>query len=346
MAASRPAARRKAPTIHEVAAAAGVSIGTVSRVAGGAKRVAAATRAKVLAAMAEVGYQPNAAARAMRTNQTKTIGFLLPDIVNQVFAKVAFGAEQVLGAAGYMVFAFSSNRSPAREIEFLQAVRQRRMDGLIVTLADETATGTLDEIRRLDIPVVVLDRDIEVGADIVYSDHVTAMETMVGHLVALGHRRIGLVTASENIRPGRERVRGFRKALAAAGLPVDEWLIRARTQSAEYGASETHDLLVGADPPTAIIAAGSDIFFGALRAVRLLGLDIPRDISFVGADDLLLSEVAGPTITIIDRDMVEVGTEAARLLLDRLRGIELPPRRILLSSSVVLRRSIAAPRRR
>jgi LacI family transcriptional regulator len=291
--------------------------------------------------MAEVGYQPNAAARAMRTNRTKTIGFLMPDIANPVFSKVALGAQSVLGPAGYMLFALSSDHSPDREVEYLQSVRQRQMDGLIVALADETAAPTIREIRGMRVPVVVLDRDVDVGADVVYSDHTLSMETVVGHLISLGHRRIGLVTASENIRPGRERVRGFRSALGAAGLPVDEWLIRARMQSSEYGASETHDLLTGANPPTAIVAAGSDIFHGALKAVRLLKLEIPRDLSFVGADDLLLSEVVGPPITIIDRDMVEVGREAGRLLLDRLNGVDLPHRKILLPSRVLLRDSIA-----
>jgi LacI family transcriptional regulator, galactose operon repressor len=344
MASDQPIGSRRQPTIREVAAAAGVSISTVSRVAGGSARVAGETRAKVLAAMASVGYQPNAAARAMRTNKTKTIGFLMPDIANPVFSKVALGAESVLGPAGYTLFALSSNRSPDREVEYLQAVRQRQMDGLIVTLADETAATTIEELRRMRVPVVLLDRDVDVGADVVFSDHMLAMETVIGHLIALGHRRIGLVTASEKIRPGRERVRGFRRALGEAGIPVDEWLIRARTQSAEYGASETHDLLTGADPPTAIVAAGSDIFYGAFKAVRLLRREVPRDLSFVGADDLLLSEVVGPPVTIIDRDMVEVGREAGRLLLDRLNGIVFPPRRVLLPSTVVLRNSIAAPR--
>ncbi|MCX5496608.1 LacI family DNA-binding transcriptional regulator [Kaistia dalseonensis] len=346
MSVKTPAGGRRQPTIHEVAASAGVSIGTVSRVAGESPRVAPETRARVLAAMAELGYQPNAAARAMRTNQTKTIGFLIPDMTNQVFARVAQGAETVLAPEGYMLFAFSSNRSPAREVAFLQAARQRQMDGLIVTLSDETATATIEEIGRMGVPVVVLDREVPVEADVVYSEHMQSIETVVGQLLELGHRRIGLVTASQNIRPGRDRVAGFRRALERAGLPVDDWLIRANRQSAEYGAAETHDLLTGANPPTAILAAGSDIFYGALRAVRLLGLTIPDDISFVGADDPLLGDLVYPPITVIDRDMVEVGRQAAGLLLDRLRGLDMPPRRIMLGSNVLLRRSIAAPRHR
>jgi len=339
-----PNSGRRQPTIHEVAAASRVSIGTVSRVAGGSPRVAIETRARVLAAMAELGYQPNAAARTMRTNQTKTIGFLIPDMTNQVFARVAQGAETILASEGYMLFAFSSNRSPAREVEFLQAARQRRMDGLIVTLADETAPGPIDELRRMDVPIIVLDRDVPVEADVVFSEHIRPVETAVEHLLSVGHRRIGLITASQKIRPGRERVAGYRRALAKANLPIDEWLIRARLQSAEHGAAEAHDLLTGANPPTAILAAGSDIFYGALRAVRLLGLAIPGDISFIGADDSLLGELVFPPITVIDRDMAEVGRQAAGLLLDRLKGLDAPPRRVMLGSNLLMRNSVAAPK--
>ena len=339
-----PTTTRQRPTLHEVAAASGVSIGTVSRVVVGNSRVAGKTRALVLAAMAELGYQPNAVARAMRTNQTKTIGFLIPDMANQVFARVAQGAEAVLAPERYMLFAFSSNRSPTREVAFLQAARQRQMDGLIVTLSDETAAEPIEEINHMGVPVVVLDRDVPIRADVVYSEHIQPIETVINQLLELGHRRIGLITASQNIRPGRDRVVGYRRALTKAGIPIDEWLIRARMQSAEYGAAEARDLLTGANPPTAVLAAGSDIFYGALRAVRLLNLSIPDDLSFVGADDPLLGELVFPPITVIDRDMVEVGRQAAGLLLDRLKGLDAAPRRIMLGSDVLLRRSMAPPK--
>ena len=295
-----------------MAAASGVSIGTVSRVAVGSPHVAPETRAHVLAAMAKLGYQPNAAARAMRTKQTKTIGFLIPDMTNQIFARVAQGAETILAPEGYMLFAFSSNRSPTREVAFLQAAQQRQMDGLIVSLSDETAAEPIEEINRVGVPIVVLDRDVPVQADVVYSEHIRPIETVVNQLLELGHRRIGLITASQNIRPGRDRVVGFRRALTQAGVPIDEWLIRAWRQSAEYGAAEAHDLLTGANPPTAILAGGNDIFYGALRTVRQLGLSIPDDISFIGTDDALLGELVFPPITVINRDMAEVGRQAAR----------------------------------
>jgi LacI family transcriptional regulator len=337
-----PRAVLKIATAHDVAALAGVSAGTVSRVALGSPSVAPETRGRVLAAMETLRYQPNAAAQAIRTNKTHTIGFLIPDISNKVFATVMLGVESILGPAGYMLMAVSSNRSPERECTFLDAVRQRRMDGLIVSLSDETAAAPIERLNQLGIPAVVLDRDIAVDADSVFSEHLRPMETVVEHLLDHGHRRIGLIAASDRIRPGRERVRAYRAAHAKAGLAVDEALIRSRIQSEAYGRQEAHDLLSGANPPTALIAAGSDIFPGALRAIRSLGLAIPADISFIGADDQQLAELASPQITTIDRDMGEVGRAAARLLLDRLTGFTGPPRRLLLPSMVLLGRSVAA----
>ena len=348
---ARPRSRRvnvpaRAPTLHEVAALARVSIGTVSRVSGEHPRVAAETRGRVLAAMERLGYQPNAAARAMRTNQTLTVGFLIPDLANPVFARVAAGVEAVLAPAGYLLVAFSSNRQPAREVEFLRTARQRRMDGLIATLADESAEATLGELARTGVPLVLLDRDVDIAADVVLSEHREPLETLVGHLHGLGHRRIGMIAASPAIGPGRERVAGFRRALQRAGIAVDERLIRAGQQSAEFGAATAHEWLTGRQPPTAIIAAGNDIFYGALRSVRMLGLSIPGDVSLVGADDALIGELIDPPITVIERDMDAIGRLAAQMLLERLRGLDAPPRRALLGSTVLLRRSLGPPKKR
>jgi LacI family transcriptional regulator len=329
-------------TIREVAAAAGVSMGTVSRVAAGTGRISETTRAKVITAMRELAYEPNAAARAMRTKVTKTVGLLIPDITCPIFIRVATGAEEVLGGRGYMLFSFSSNRQTEREFDFLRAARQRQMDGVIVSVSDEGCSKTVGELRTMGIPLVILDREIPVDADVIYNEHFDAMETLLTHLIALGHRRIGLICSPTRIRPGRERVRAYRHAMTKAGLDIDDTLIRATGQGHDYGAAEAYDLLTADDrAPTALIAAGSDTFAGALATIRSLNLDIPGDISFVGADESEMAEIAGPPITMIERDMREVGRNAARMLLERFDGLSLPPRKMMLASKVVLRKSVA-----
>jgi LacI family transcriptional regulator len=263
--------------------------------------------------------------------------------MSPTFIRVAAGAESVLAPAGYMLLSGSSSRTTDREVGFLHAARQRQMDGLIVSISDETAAATIRELNQMEVPLVILDREVPVVADVVTSEHRHVMEDAVAHLISLGHRRIGFVGPTQNIRPGRERVLGYRDAHAAAGLPVDERLIRTRTQNLEYGEVETHDLLTGEDPPTALIAGSSDIFYGTLRAVRLLGIDMPRELSLVGVDDIQLADLVGPPITVIARDVVKSGQEAARILLERLKNPGLPRRHVLIKSEVILRRSTAPP---
>ena len=317
-------------------------MGTVSRVAAGSTRISEPTRVRVLAAMRDLAYEPNAAARAMRTNVSKTVGLLIPDIICPVFSGIMAGAEEILAERGYLLFAFTSDSSSAREIAFLQAARQRQMDGLIVSVYDESSAETVKHLRNVGVPLVIVDRDIAVDADRVEVEHASAMRSVMEHLIIMGHRRIGIIGAQRN-RPGRTRLRVYREEMARAGIDLDEDLVRmdcANEDGTSYGAAEAHDLLTAPEPPTALITAGSVFFSGALRSVRALGLEIPRDLSFVGADDSRLGEIAGPIITVIDRDMREAGRQAARLLLDRFSGVSLPPRRILLTSNVLLRRSV------
>lgn len=329
-------------TIRDVAAAAGVSTGTVSRVAADNPRISQATRARVLEAMERLAYKPNAAARAMRTNVTRTVGLMLPNIVCPVFIRMMAGVEEVLGQHGYMLFAFSSDSRPDREVAFLKAAEERQMDGIILSVCDESALPTIAALRRVRMPMAIVDRDLPVDADRVEVEHTVAFDAVMEHLIAMGHRRIGLIAMGMN-RPGKHRIAAYRRALARHGIGLDETLIRSASdcgRGADYGAAEAYDLLSAQNRPTALIAAGADFFQGALRSVRALGLSIPNDISFVGADDPVLGEIAGPTITVIDRDMREAGRQAARLLLERFAGVSLPPRRLMLTSTVTLRRSV------
>ena len=331
-------------TIREVALAAAVSTGTVSRVIGGSPRVAAETRARVLAAMQRLGFQPNAAARSMRTNVTKTIGLLIPDILSPTFAQVAAGAESVLSPAGYMLLIGSSNRSVGQEVAFLQTARQRQMDGVIVSLSDETAVEAIRELSLIGVPRVVLDRDIPVATDVIFSEHARVMELAVSHLLSLGHRRIAYVGPSLRIRPSRERLLGYRAAHASAGVPVDDRLIRCDSQNMDFGEIETTDLLAMDLPPTALIGGSGDIFYGVMRALRMLDVQIPGQVSLIGVDDTQFADLIGPPISVIARDMFKTGAEAARLVLDRIADPGRELRYLTFPSSFVMRRSTAVPR--
>ena len=333
------------PTIKDVAQAADVSMGTVSRVAANSAVVSPETRLRVEDAMRKLGYVPNIAARTMRTNRTKIVGLLIPDLANTVFIQLAKAAERTLGQSGYTLFLYSSERSSRREIDFIHLASQYRMDGLIVSLSDETNQSVIQALATMECPVVLLDRDTPLVADVVFSDHAEAMQRVTAHLIELGHRRIALITAPLGIRPGRERVNGYRAALKEAGLPVDETLIGHDYQTTKYGLSKSLELLRLPNRPTAIIAGGDEIFYGVLRAVRQLNLSVPGDVSIVGADNRMLSDVVSPMITIIDRDMELVGDSAADLLVKRMSGtLTSEPVHVHLPSEVMLRSSTGRPR--
>jgi len=334
----------KRPTIRDVAKVAGVSMGTVSRVAAKAKAVNPDTRKRVEEVMRQVGYVPNIAARTMRTNRTKIVGLLLPDLANTVFIQLAKAAEHVLDAAGYTLFIYSSERSAAREIQFLRLAAQYRMDGIIVSISDEANQSVLKVLSGVESPMVLLDRDLSLKADVVFSDHAEAIQHVTSHLIELGHKRIALLTAPLGIRPGRERVRGYRAALREARLDVDETLIGHDYQTTKYGFAKTMELLKRPNPPTALIAGGDEIFYGVLRAVRQLNLAIPSDLSIVGADSRMLAEVMNPPITMIDRDMSLVGETAAELLMKRMADTgAAESTHVYLPSEVILGRSTARP---
>ncbi len=333
------------PTIRDVAKAAQVSMGTVSRVGSNSANVNEATRRRVQEAMAELGYVPNIAARTMRTHRTMMVGLLVPDFSNPLFSKVARAAERALSQAGYSLFLHSSERTQASETRFFKFAAEHQMDGVIVSLSDESSDQVLRALSGYPGPVVILDRDTGLDRDVVFSEHAEAMRRATQHLIALGHTRIALIAAAKTIRPGRERLRGFTEAMDAAGLEIVPDLVKCESQSIQYGYSHAVKMMRAKNPPTAILAAGNDIMQGVLQAIRALGLSVPGDLSIIGADDPDLSEMMTPPVTIIYRDMDAVGQAAARLLLARMQGggTTAPTSQLYLPSDILLRESTGVP---
>ena len=213
---------QRRPTIKDVAREAEVSTVTVSRVVNGSPQVQPETRARVEAAMLRLGYSPNLAARSMRTSLTQTVGFLVPDLTSYPNAAVAQAAERRLAEEGYAVLLASSDYRAERERRVLEVLRTRQVDGIVLYVCDEQDPALRAAVAKLDVPLVVLDRDLPVEADCVLSEHVGAMGEAVRYLTLLGHRRMALLLTDLRIRPVRERRRGFEAAIEAAGLAQDE----------------------------------------------------------------------------------------------------------------------------
>lgn len=306
-------------TIKDVAREAGMSIVSVSRVINDHPSVKQSTRDRVEAAMARLSYQPNASAQRMRLESTRMVGFLMPDFTNGVNAIVAQQVEKAMREAGYTVMLACSDFNPVTELQAINLFLRNRVDGIILQAAQETDESVLKAIRNASCPIVLVDRDMAVDADSVINDHYGAMRLATRHLIELGHRRIAFITASQCMRPGRERLRAFRDELVENHVELDESLIFAEAQSNEYGYQVTRKLLA-AEPPTAIVAAGNQILYGVVTALRDYGLDYPRDISLVGADHVSLANVLRPKVTFLDRNLIDLGHMAADLLLTRLSG--------------------------
>jgi len=332
------------PTIRQVADAAGVSLGTVSRVLNTHKSVRPETRARVKEAIRSLGYEPDSVAQSLRSRTTRTIGCIIRDITIPTLASFVKGAQDELQAANYALMVANSESRKDRELELLSLFARRRADGLILSLSSEEDQEIVEAVKSFHLPVVLLDREIPRSADSITINHAEGMQHAVEYLLSLGHRRIALITGKADLHPGRQRILGYHRAHEARGMAVDPDLLRSGSFLAEYGFRETSALLSSSDPPTAIISGGMDMLSGVLRAVRTHHARIPEDVSIVACSDCELAQFVTPAISVIYWDWAMVGRFTARILLDRLQGAASPEVRALrLSTELIVRSSCGPP---
>jgi LacI family transcriptional regulator len=340
-ASDKPPART---TVHDVARAAGVAIGTVSRVINGAPSVTPDVRQRVMAAIAELGWTPSVAAQGMRGVSARMVGFIFSDIRNPLYSAMVKGAEDVFSEHGYMLMVASSDGDPEREIALIDLFKRRRADGLIFSVEDESHAGVLRSLSDSRLPVVMLEREMPSPINGVGADHLDGTRRATEYLLALGHRRIALVTGGRGNRVARDRLKGLTQAHQRAGLEVDPRLLRLDSFSSDYAFRETQLLLSMEDPPTAIIALGIHHLRGVLSAIRLTGLSVPGDISLIAGNDSELAQLCTPAITVIRYDSYALGREAAQLLLRQISGEQAPDSvRLELPTEFVMRESCAPP---
>ena len=332
-------------TIVEVAHAADVSVGTVSRVLNGNAKVRADLRDRVQAAIKDLGYAPNAVAQSMRIKSTHTIGCVIREINLSALGAFVRAAHDVLDEAGFSLLLSNSEGRRERERELLARLSGRRADGIMIGPYSPITEEFDSFLRRLNVPIVLIDRDLPSWADAVMTDHAKGVRDATEHFLNLGHRRIAIITGSTALYPARERIRGYEEALRSRHLEPDPALIEASSFLPDKGFSYTSSVLASSSPPTAIIAGGIGMLPGVLQAIRVRGLRIPEDISVVGAGDSELSELHTPPISIQRWDQAEIGRVAASLLLDRIRGrAGAEPRHVLLPNEFIVRESTGPAR--
>ncbi len=348
----------KRPTQTDVARLAGVSRATVSYVlndlASEPVPISDETRRRVLAAVDELGYEPDARAQALRSGQTKTIGLIIPDIHNPHFWQAADGVEQELRASGYHLLLSSADVSPEYGEDVFKELSRQRVDGLILmsahVLEPEGAQRILSGLLKRRFPIVRIGEHPAI--DCVVSSYEAATREAIAYLLSLQHRRIGFIYG---VRPpwdssgggdlpfesagGLDRLLPYQDCLAAAGLPLDPELLVTCGMGIEDGYRAALQLLKLSARPTALLVINDLLCVGALRAASDLGLRVPADLSVVGYDDIPLADFLIPRLTTSSKDVVTVGRAAVKLLLARIQDPDRPHQRVDIPARFIIRES-------
>lgn len=322
--------------IREVARAAGVSTATVSRALGRGP-VSEALREQVEEAVRATGYRPNLSARRLRSQAAQTIGLIVADIRNPFFTAVSRAVEDAAFASGMRVILCNTDEDPTREAMYLRLMEEERVTGVIFA-PTVTTTASLGE-SPLDFPVVLIDRAGPPGAhDSVLLDNPAAGTALVDHLASRGYRRIGGLFGSTS-STARERRAGYEAAMLRHGLEPD---IRTVAPNAAAAEAEAGRWLTAADRPEALVLSNGLILMGAVRAARSLGLSIPDDLALAGFDNEAWTDLVEPGLTVIEQPVAEIGTQAMRLLFERIAHPDQPVRKVVLSGRMVARGSTRA----
>ena len=341
-------------SILTVAEYAGVSIATVSRVLNGTKNVSPALRARVMTAIEALNYQPNVAAQNLRLQQTQSIGVLLPQLNDFYFGDLAFVLEKAFSKECYSPLFASTESDQAKETACVDVFIRNRVEGaILVPLLP--VSRSIPNIRRLidrGIAVALVDRGTRaLKVNQVLADNVQGGIDGMRYLLKLGHKHIGfldssVMKASPKAGPGYKRLNGARRAMSEAGLPFrDDLVIVDDLPNVEMGYHGTLQLLKQSPEVTAVFAATDAIAVGALRAAHQLGLNVPRDLSVIGFDDIPLASHVIPRLTTVAQPVERIGRKAAELLLRQIKEPDDSYETVTVATQLVVRESTAPPSR-
>ncbi len=331
-------------TLSDVAERAGVSVSTVSRVLSnqaGKYRIATETQDTIRRVARELKYRGNHVARGLRLKKTFTIGVLAPDISNPFFAQIIKRIQSAAHAQGYSIVVCNTDENIDLEIEQVNLLHRKQVDGLIAMPVGQRYDH-LDDWVQKDLGLVLVDRCFDdVEAPGICVDNYRGAYEAVEHLARSGHRRIAIIQGLPGTFTNTARVEGYRDALAAHDLPVDEALIVGGDFRQENGYVETKLLVNLADPPTAIFATSDLITLGALTALAEEGLEIPRDMSMIAFDDFDFAPHLRCPLSVVWQPKEMMGELAVKLLVEQLNGERRDPKRVILRPKLIVRDSVA-----
>ncbi|MGI9862653.1 LacI family DNA-binding transcriptional regulator [Moorella naiadis] len=326
--------------IKEVAERAGVSPSTVSRALSGRVVVSQETREKVLRAVRELNYQPNALAKGLKEGRSRTIGLIIPNVRNLVFPAAIKGITDVAKKHGYTVILCNTDEDIETEKAYVDNLRKRLVDGLIFSTATAASTHIL-ELKEQCFPVVLMIRHLEDQVDAVIVDNYQGGYEATQFLIQRGYRRIALINGTMDLDLYRQRFAGYKAALAAAGLTYNEDLVVHGTKDWEDGYRAILTILERGQQPDAVFAASDPKALGAIKALKEKGLRVPQDIAVMGYDNLDMSELMDPPLTTMAQPFYEVGQRAAERLIRLINSkrktrptVERLPAQLLVRASV------------
>ncbi len=305
--------------LKDIARELGLSESTVSRALSGTGRVSEATRLLVQNAVKKRNYTPNDIARSLRRRDGRSIGIIVTDITNIFFASVLKGAQMVAHGQGYSTLISNSDEEAALETASLRLMLEKQVSGLILA----TVGGSPEQLaqcRRLGVPIVFIDNLPTLGYpyDSVSVDNHKSAYLLTRKLLERGMRRIGVITGPLDQSSGLHRWEGFERAMQEAQLPIHQLWVRQGDFRVESGYAAMSSILSQQDTPQAVIVANNYMAFGAIRAIRERGQQVPRDIAIVSFDTEDISGLMHPAITTMNQPAVDIGRQAAEILIDRL----------------------------
>lgn len=329
------------PTIKDVAKLAGISTATVSRVLNGGK-VREENRRRVEAAVKQLNYSMNTLARALKTNKTMTVGVIVPDLSNVFFTTIAKGIEKALHPYGYSIMVCDSNESLEGEKAKIAFLKDKLIDGLIIIPVSDKQPY-LRQLCDENIPIVLVDRLVEdIETDAVLVDNTNGAYHAVEQLIINGHRRIGFISGPQEVFVGKERLKGYERAFEDYQIKIDHGLIRYGDLHIESGYKLMNELLDMPERPTAVFVANYYMSIGAIMALNERGIAIPDEISFIGFDDMELTRVIKPPLSVVVQPMDKMGEAAGELIYKRMKGDDSGPFPIIrrLKTGLINRESV------
>jgi LacI family transcriptional regulator len=338
-------------TIRQLARLSGVSVGTVSRALNGYADVNPDTRERIIRLAAELDYTPAAAARSLVTQRSHVIGVVLdtgeghPDLQHPFFHEVMVGLKNEIGASGFDLLLFASERpgNGYGRHSYLKRARHHNVDGVVVMGLDPE-DPEVARLARSEMPTVAVDAELlGPGTTYVISDNVRGGRLAVEHLYALGHRRIATITGLVETRPAADRLRGYRDALREHGLAYRDELVAYGDFYTDSGRRAMERLLALEEPPTAVVAASDMMALGAIRAAADAGLSVPGDVSVVGFDDMQLADHMNPSLTTLRQDKAGLGSAAGRVLAQIIAGDDHAADHIVVLPVELVERGSSAP---